>query len=122
MATIRRQIDCMATYSKIRIEETIAQRQRGLRRPPGEYSWTIADVSEKTYLDFLQRFRKELENLAAQAKFDESTLKKSELKKAVINFGAQLEDMESPHLKIIDDVFDGYLKSESLKGEQEQAI
>jgi hypothetical protein len=112
LATIRRQIDCMGQYSKTRIEETISQRQRGLNlnRPPGQYSWSIADVSEKTYRDFLKRIQPVLEDLEKQSKFESNLLKSTDLKKAVISFGAQLEEQDSPHLNIVTEIFDEYLR------------
>ncbi len=105
-ATIRKQIDRMGHYLKVKIEDTLAKKQRGLILPPGEYSWTISEMTEKTYREFLQRFRRDLEDLGAQAKLDSRAAAKGGLKKAVISFAAQLEEPDAPSLEILTAIFD----------------
>lgn len=108
-ATIKVQIDRMAQYSKIKIADNIAKRDRGMTLPPGEYSWTIAEVTEKSYLEFFNRVRREFQEFAAQSRLDSRIEKKPDVKTAVISFAAQLEEPTSPHLKIVSEIFDDYL-------------
>jgi hypothetical protein len=110
--TLRKQVDRMGQYLKTRIQLNIEHKQRGLKTAPGTYSWSISEVGEKTYEEFLERIRKELRDLSNQAKIDSRMAPKGSLKKAVISFGAQLEEPTSPHLEILTGIFD-----ENLRGE-----
>ncbi len=116
LATVRRQIDSMGQYSKVRIEHTIAQRERGVKTPPGQYSWSLCEVSEASYREFLKNVIRLLENFEQQSKIDEQMVKKSDLKKAVISFGAQLEELDSPHLQLITEIFAPNIPSNDLEG------
>lgn len=103
--TVSRQIDCMAAYSKRKIELRLAQVERGEKVPKGQYSWTIASMSEKTYEEFLTTFNRLNNDYAERAKLEEKTLKKSELRKSVISFSAQLEEEDSPYLQMVEEIF-----------------
>jgi DNA-binding transcriptional regulator LsrR (DeoR family) len=111
MATIRVQIERLAQYFKIKITDNIARRERGAKLPPGDYSWSVTEMTEETYVEFLEKFRRELKELAAQSKLDSRLANKPNLKKAVISFAAQLEEPSSPHLHLVSEIFDEYLRS-----------
>lgn len=110
LATMRKQIDRMGEYMKAKIADTVAQRQRGVELPPGQYSWSIGEVTEASYREFLERVKRLLTDFADQCKLDEMSKEKKLLKKAVISFGAQLEEAQSPHLQLITEVFTDELK------------
>lgn len=111
-ALLRRQVDRMAHYSKIRIAEAIALKERGEKLlAPGAYNWSVAEVSEKSYREFHQKLVKTFEDFEAQSKIDRDTLAESEIKHAVVSFSTQLEESNSPSLKIVTETFDDYLNA-----------
>lgn len=116
LATMRKQIDRMGEFMKLKIADTVEMRQRGVELPPGQYSWSLSDVTEASYREFLKRVERLLADFADQCKLDEMAKNKKSLKKAVISFGAQLEDAHSPRLQLITEVFTDELKCSGHRG------
>lgn len=105
-AHLRRIIDRMAQFQKNRITESLSMQARGLEVSKGGLSFNSGTISEKTYLQFLPKFHQLMDDFAAASKLEGKSLKKSQLKTAVINVGMFLCDTSDPNLKLATDIMD----------------
>ena len=105
-AHMRRIIDRTAQFHKNRITEILDLQSRGVDVPRGGLTWHTSELSVKTYNEYLTKFRQLMDDLTAIAKIEEKTLKKSDLKMAVANFGLFLCEMDDKNLPLVVDVMD----------------
>lgn len=105
-AHMRKIIDRMAQFQKARITEVLSMKERGLEVPMGGLSWNVGLISEKTYVQFLAKFNKLMDEFTATAKLEEKAMKKSMLKSAVINIGSFLCEHNDPNLYLATDIMD----------------
>lgn len=110
---MRRIIDRMAAFQKSRIEDLISMHARGLEIPKGGLSWNVSDISETTYSQFVPKFHQLMEDLVAASKLEEKSMKKSELKIAVVGFGLFLCEKDDPNLHLAKEIMDDGLRSGS---------
>jgi hypothetical protein len=75
--------------------------------PKGGLTWSAAEISEKTYLHYLEKFRQLADEMADTAKLEEKTAKRpSDLKIAVLNVGLFLCDRNDPNVKLATEIMD----------------
>ncbi len=105
-AHIRRIIDRTAQFHKNRITEILDLQARGIEVPRGGFTWHTSELSEKTYKEYLGKFRQMMDDLGAVSKIEEKTMKKTDLKMCVANFGFFLCEMDDKNLPLVVDVMD----------------
>jgi len=108
---LQRIIDRMATFQKSRIADLLSMHARGLEVPKGGLTWNVSDISEKTYGQFVPKFHQLMEDLVAAAKLEEKSMKKSELKVAVVGFGLFLCEKNDPNLYLAKEIMDDGLRT-----------
>lgn len=69
----------------------------------------VYEVTEKTYQEYMERHRRLSEDFATATKLEDKTLKKSELKKAVLSTGFFLCDRDDPNLQLLENIMDDAL-------------
>ncbi len=99
-------IDRISLFHKSRISHHLSRHSRGLPVPKGGLVWHVGEMAEKTYEEFHSKFNALMDDLMAAAKIDENSVKKSQLKVAVVNLGFFICDSNEPDLKLATEVMD----------------
>ena len=110
-AHMRRIIDRTAQFHKNRISEILDLQARGVTVPRGGLQWHAGEMSARTYNEYLSKMRQLMDDIVAVSKIEEKTLKKSELKMAVVNSGLFLCEMDDKNLPLVADVMDEGLRN-----------
>jgi hypothetical protein len=108
---LRRIIDRTAQFQKGHIYEMLAQKARGIEVPYSTMSMAAQLVSPKTFQDYTAKFRQLHDELSTVSSLEEKTLKKSELKMGVSNFGLFLCEENDPFLPLVTELFDDDLRA-----------
>jgi hypothetical protein len=105
-AHTNRLIDQLAAFQKGRIADVMASQIRGVQAGSGGgLSYELCEISERTYAEFLPRFRKVFEDFVEASKLDKARLKKVQLKTAVIGVSLFLCENSDRNLHLISDIF-----------------
>lgn len=108
-AHFRNILDRFNAYFKATIGRSLSDRKNS----HGSFSWIMVEMREETYKHYASLMKRLMDEIEAASKIELRQYKKSELKAGVFSIGTQLEDPDSPQLRMVADMF-----GEMLSGHQ----
>ena len=108
---MRQIIDRVAAYFKVRIAQSLAEKERGLKSAPGGISVSVLEVTEATYLEYVEKIGRLYEDLHATSKLEKDRHGEDKLKCFVSLTGTFLDEKTSADLQLVQDIFGEELRA-----------